>query len=443
MSTQNSSIQKPLKVLIICYDFFPEAKPNTYRWFNIAKKWYDEEGVEVYVISGAKNQFKDYEEVDGIKIYRTSEYLIGNLKYKYRNEVQEATSCEQRSLSVSFKKIVRLLYDFTWAKLYWPDHSFLWCFSALPLAKKIIEEHKIEKIITVSWTFSAHLIGYNLKSKFNSIFWLADTVDPFSIDKTVNNSFIYSRLNTIAERKIFERANINTVLTNRIREKYISIFPDIKNKIIVNNNIFIPQKYDYRNSNKLKEKQIKLVFLGTLSEDVRSPKNLLILFDRLVNKFSNVKFELNIYGEFSKSLFRFYEYPKLLNSSILLHGFIDKTLVNNVIKEADILVNIGNINKYQEPSKLIEYMYSGKKILNICSLEEDTSAELLKIYPLNFNVFPKDLKDDEITFKVFDFLTDNAMLDSNFLNSILKDYMLQAVSDKYLYFIKNKDYNSI
>ena len=56
--------------------------------------------------------------------------------------------------------------------------------------------------------------------------------------------------------------------------------------------------------------------------------------------------------------------------------------MNNVIKEADVLINIGNNNKYQEPSKLIEYMYSGKKILNICSIEEDTSAELLKIYPV-------------------------------------------------------------
>lgn len=443
MFIKNDSNKKPAKVLIICYDFFPEAKPNTYRWFNIAKKWHEEEGIEIHVISGAKNQFKNYEEVDGIKIYRTTEYLIGNLKYNYRNKVQEATVTEKKSLSISLKRIIRLFYDFTWAKLYWPDHSFLWCFSALPLAKKIIEENKIDKLITVSWTFSAHVIGYNLKRKFNSIFWLADTVDPFSIDETVNNSFIYSRLNTSFEGKIFEKANLNSVLTTRIRDKYISIFPNLRDKIVVNKNIFIPSKFDYSQRNKFTDKHIKLVFLGTLSEDVRSPKNLLLLFDRLVNEYASVKFELNFYGDFSKSLIRFNEHPKLLNSSIFLNDFIDKSLVDNVIKEADVLINIGNNNKYQEPSKLIEYMYSGKKILNICSIEEDTSAELLKIYPLNLNVFPEDLKDEYVIEKVYNFLSTDARVDSEMLDVILKDFMLQEVSNKYLDFLTNKVYSSI
>ncbi|AOW08153.1 glycosyltransferase family protein [Flavobacterium gilvum] len=443
MFIKNDSSKKPTKVLIICYDFFPEAKPNTYRWFNIVKKWYEEEGIEIHVISGAKNQFKNYEEVDGIKIYRTTEYLIGNLKYKYRNKVQEARVTEKRSLGISLKKIIRVFYDFTWSKLYWPDHSFLWCFSVIPLAKRIIEENKIDKLITVSWTFSAHVIGYNLKRKFNSIFWLADTVDPFSIDKTVNNSFIYNGLNTSFERKIFEKANLNCVLTARIRDKYISIFPNLKNKIVVNNNIFIPSKFDYSKESEFWDKHIKLVFLGTLSEDVRSPKNLLLLFDRMVNKYPDVIFELNFYGEFSKSLIRFNEYPKLLNSSIFLNGFIDKSLVNNVIKEADVLINIGNNNKYQEPSKLIEYMYSGKKILNICSIEEDTSAELLKIYPLNLNVFPEDLKDEDVIEKVYNFLSTDDKVDSEMLDVLLKDFMLQEVSNKYLDFLTNKVYSSI
>lgn len=430
MSFKNNSDFTRIKVLIISYDFFPEGKPNTYRWFNIAKKWQNE-GAEVFVISANKNQFSSFEEVEGVKIYRTTEYFIGNLKYKYRNVAQADEKTNKLSFTNFLKKTLRFIYDYTWSKLYWPDYSFLWCFSAIPLASKIIKENKIEKLITVSWFFSAHLIGYNLKKKNKSLFWLADTVDTFSINGNINNPFLYKKLNLLYEKKVFLKADVNTVLTDRIKDKYISIFPQVVNKIEVINNIFIPVEFDYDKID-IDNPIIKFVFLGTLVENVRSPKLLLKFFDRLIKKNPNVVFELNFYGEYSNCLHHFYDYPDLLNQSIFLRGYIDRDKVNDVIKKADLLLNIGNINEYQEPSKLIEYMYSGKKILNICSIVADTSEALLRNYPLAYSVFPDEIYNDEILDKVFDFITkEKKQINKETLNIILNDYFLDTISDKY------------
>lgn len=426
-----------MKILILSYDFYPEGKPNTYRWFNIAKRWV-KEGNEVYVITADKNQYEAFEEVEGVKIYRTTEYFIGNLKYQYRDRVNNnivlKPEASGKGMNALLKGFVRRVYDITWTNLYWPDHSFLWTFSAFPLASKIIEEHNIDKLVTASWTFSAHRIGDKLKKKFPNLYWLADTIDPFSFNAKVNNSFLYGRLNRVYEHNIFKQADFNSVLTQRIKNKYISLFPALKHKIGVNNNIFIPLEFDYTKTIALNTKT-RLLFLGTLNKVVRSPENTLILFNNLIKRYPNINIQLDFYGDFTDTIADFQKYPELLNKYIFLHGFINKNEVNNVIKNADILLNIGNNNEYQEPSKLIEYMYSGKRILNICSISEDTSAELLKMYPLSKSISPNELGNEMVLENLISFFDKKTTIDKDSLQLILKDYLLEAIADKYLKFL--------
>lgn len=421
-----------MKVLILSYDFYPENKPNTYRWFNIAKNW-AERGVEVYVVTADKNQYKALEEVDGIKIYRSTEYFIGNLKYQYRDDVNKSNEFvgEAKKFSTFLKRSFRKIYDLTWSNLYWPDHSFLWTYSAVPLASKIIEEYNIDSIVTVSWTFSAHRIGDKLKQKFPKLYWLADTIDPFSFNAKVNNTFLYGKLNASYENKIFDRADFNSVLTERIKNEYISLFPLIKEKITIINNIFIPVEFDYIKKEHA-DKKLRLLFLGTLSKGTRSPENLLFLFNKLIEKFSDINLELNFYGNFTDTVVDFQKYPQLLNKYIYLNGFIGKEQVNEVIRDADILINIGNSNEYQEPSKLIEYMYSGKKILNVCSIKNDSSVALLEIYPLAINIYPDDLTNDLVLDKLITFFNIKTKIDKESIRHILKDYLLESVADQYL-----------
>ena len=431
-----------MKILIISYDFYPENKPNAYRWYNVANKWQNE-GSEVFVITANKNQYLPFEEVDGIKIYRSTEYFVGNMKYKYRENVKGGSKINEQDTRLSFKAFfktgLKKTYEFTWSKLYWPDYSFLWYFSAVPLASKIIEEQKIDKLITVSWTFTSHLIGNKLKKKYASLFWLADTIDIFSFNGKINNLFLYQKLNRYIENKIFLNADYNTVLTEKIKQQYVELFPEIGNKIAVNHNIYLPNTFNYEKLDNQNTRIIKVLFLGTLTEEVRSPKRMLSIFEGLIEKHPDCNFVLDFYGEFTDTISSFNEYPELLNKSIFLYGFISRDEVNLAIKNADVLLNVGNKNEFQEPSKLIEYMYSRKKIINFCSIEADTSLELLEKYPLKFNVLCDDKCDDNLLTNIFSFFNSSATIDKESMDIILKDFFLDEVADRYMNIIK-KDF---
>lgn len=424
-----------MTILIISYDFYPDGMPNSFRWFNIAKKWVIE-GHDVFILSADKNQYPSFEIIEGVKIYRTTEYFLGNFKYKYRNDVNndfvKGTAIHNRFSSFFFHYF-KLFYKATWANFFWPDHSFLWNFSAFALASKLIEEHNIKKVITVSWTFTAHLVGYKLKKKFNDIFWLADTIDPFCLNEDVNNATLYRKLNYLFERKIFYLADFNSVLTKNIKQKYISIFPLLHNKIGVNSNLFIPSEFLYEKK-ETNDSKVKIVFLGTLSSATRSPRNTLALFSNFFLKFPNVDVRIEFYGNITDTLIDFEKYPELLNRFIFLNRPVSKLDVELIIKNADILLNIGNNNEYQEPSKLIEYMYSSKRILNISSIQNDTSATLLKLYPYSKTILPNSICSELIMDDLFNFMFNN-INNKPFSSQFFDDYSLDSVSSKYLNFL--------
>lgn len=430
-----------MKILIITYDFFPDDKPNSYRWFNIAKQW-TYEGHDIYVLTTDKYKYLNFEIIDGIKIYRSTEYFIGKLKYKYGNSINNQKTSNQKKINKSFinfyKSIIRNVYNYTWVNLYWPDFSFLWKLSAFPVATKLIEDNEIKTIITVSWTFTSHIIGYKLKKKNNDLFWLADTIDPFSLNNHVNNNTLYKNLNYYYEKKIFTLADFNSVLTENIKNKYNSIFSNLEYKIGVNHNLFIPTGYDY-SKDKYHKGPIKIVFLGTLSSLTRSPKNTLIFFNNFISKYPNIDLRIDFFGQFTDTIFEFKKFPQLLDKFVFINDPIPKSEVDLIIKNTDILLNIGNINEYQEPSKLIEYMFYSKKILNICTINNDTSATLLKTYPLAKSIFPNYLNNDLVLDDLYNFLSQSDSDIKILPNQFLKDYLLESVSNKYLNFLSSSN----
>ncbi len=411
------------KLLVITYDFFPDNTPNTYRWFNILKIW-QQRGVDIHVVSAQKNNLPRYEIKDEIKIYRTDEFIIGKFKYKLKER-----SNNKQNQTQSQVRIVKFLYNLFLTKFYWPDFAFLWYFPTKKLAIELIEKNQINNIVTVSWPFTTHLIGHAIKKYNNNINWLAETIDPFSFIDGINNKLLYNNLNNYYERKIYLKADSITVLTENIKEKYLELYPNIKNKIFVVGNLYIPsERITVKNpiSN-----TIKIVYVGALMDKVRSPENLLYIFSALTERLSELKLELHFYGDINDTTKYFDSYNALLDQSIFLHGRIEREEVPAVIYNADILVNIGNNNIYQEPSKVIEYIYSGKKILNICTLKNDTSLNILKTYPLHFNIDITNFDINQIAEKFLLFLRNPYEINPNETEKLIFKYNINNIEETY------------
>jgi len=422
------------KVLIISYDFYPDNSPNTYRWLNVLSEW-EKRNIEIFVVSFQKSGFNNYEEFKGIKIYRTKNLWFESFKSIFINP-NNSNSINVSKKLIKKKYILKKLHNITLKSFYFPDFAFSWKSAAFKKANEIILKEKIFNVVTVSWPFSDHVIGSKLKNK-HKIFWIADTIDPFYLSTTVNNIFIYKKLNFIYEKNILNKADVVTLLTHKLKEKYASLFANLRNKLVVNHNIFVPCLLDKSNSVSIGSK-IKLVFVGTLNPIYRSPKDLLIFFEQLLKNKSFIEdLELHFYGDVSNCFGIFHKFDYLLNKNLFLHGEIPRSKVPYILNSASILVNIGNKNEYQEPSKILEYVYFKKLILNIYSIPNDTSKEMLADYPFIFNLSTDDINNHDILglFKLF--CQNKVIINDTIINKILKKHMLSEVEQIYFKLLQN------
>ncbi len=76
-----------------------------------------------------------------------------------------------------------------------------------------------------------------------------------------------------------------------------------------------------------------------------------------------------------------------MGDRLVITGLISPQSAVNAMLQTDILINIGNSVSNQLPSKLIDYISTGKPIVNICKLEVCPSLKYMKRYPLCLNVF--------------------------------------------------------
>jgi glycosyltransferase involved in cell wall biosynthesis len=423
-----------MKVLIITYDYYPDQSPNTYRWKNVLESWI-EKGVEIFVITAQKDNLPQFEKVNGVNIYRTGGSWIEKVKSKILHKDSAYNMLKSGTdFTIDKESLLRKIYNNTWKQIYFPDFAFLWRYPSQKLAQNLIENENITNLITVSWPFTDHVIGYNLKKKYK-INWIADTIDPFYLSDAVNNKTLYHSLKYKLEKKILYSADRITVLTEKLKDKYLSLFPLAANKITVNHNIFVPYEieiskvFDKRNT-------IKLVFVGTLAPITRSPIVALKLFSALLKHNLDYVLELHFYGNTIQCNSLFSQYSYLINKKIFIHGMTPRKDIPKILSEANVLLNIGNTNEYQEPSKLIEYIYLGKPILNVCSIINDSSKELLENYPLSLSIHEYEIYNSQILDKILAFLMNKETLKRNSINKIIENYLLQEVEKRYFVLLK-------
>lgn len=72
--------------------------------------------------------------------------------------------------------------------------------------------------------------------------------------------------------------------------------------------------------------------------------------------------------------------------SIVTHTSVEHNIAVNAILDADILVCIGNTYPVHIPSKIFEYIASGKPIINLYHFPECPTLEHTKRYPLALNI---------------------------------------------------------
>lgn len=140
------------------------------------------------------------------------------------------------------------------------------------------------------------------------------------------------------------------------------------------------------------EKKLRLpvcMFLGNIYGGIRNPDYTLRLFRPLIEQ---GKVALHFVGvrreEFSA------EFSDL---DIKCYGTLPLEEAANLMQEADFLINIGNSVINQVPSKIFDYISTGKPIINVCKSRQCPTLAYISKYSLGINLYEEDnIRDRQI-----------------------------------------------
>ena len=154
------------------------------------------------------------------------------------------------------------------------------------------------------------------------------------------------------------------------------------------------------NDESKKDTTIDCVYCGTLYEDIRNPRFMLEIFEKLVSLHSDIR--LHILGTGCEEIL--YEFQKRMGERLQVYGQRDRLYSQKILEQADFLLSIGNRTATQLPSKVFEYIATGKPIIHIYSIDEDTCLKYLDRYPLAYCVKEDFSKTEEETEQILNFI---------------------------------------
>ena len=148
---------------------------------------------------------------------------------------------------------------------------------------------------------------------------------------------------------------------------------------------------------------IVIVYAGTFYADIRNPLYMLRIFQNVVRNDSNIR--LHILGFGCEDIIK--PFRDKMGMNLIVHGQKDKSFTNDMLKNSDFLLSVGNKTRTQLPSKIMEYIGMRKPIIHISSIEEDTCERYLEKYPLKCIVNEKRDSINGASEKINSFLKQN------------------------------------
>ena len=358
---------KNKKILIVTHQFLPQVSPRTTRWSLLIDELINK-GNEVTVLSGTdpENIEKNYK-----ILYFGNKQFSSNIN-KIRQNSQDSSNNSIKKISYS---ILKKIYRFLFKTFSWPDYAMFWAFTIYKNRKRIKNDFDI--IISVSLPFTSHLCAHILKKRINAQ-WYMDIGDPFTL-KTYspeNNKIIYSYLNKFFERKFYKNASKIIFTHNEVAELHKEKFNIDSSKIVIGypiallNNDIIKSSLSFN----YKDTPLKIGYFGAFTKSVREPNNYII---NIANSLGDkTKHEWYINEESKK-------YFSSIND-ITFHQFLEilprKLALEVMVNKIHILLSIGNFNKYQMPSKVIEYLSLGKPVLHYAEIIDDPLYNFEKLF---------------------------------------------------------------
>ncbi len=352
------------RILVVTHQFTPHVSPRTTRWSILCEEL-SSRGYEVHVITGTRqngNENKNYQ------VQYLGSDRLGSLIESTRRA--SSKSEENNIIKKLFFFVAKRIYRLIYRVFAWPDYSMLWYFSVRMKIKNIPD---YDLLISVSLPFTSHLVAYTLNKKRGTR-WIMDIGDPFYLKKDApeNNKYLYSYLNKYFENKFYKHASKVVFTHKESMEHHKKTFDTLNQKSSLLPPVFHTKINKKTNNFNYKKTPVKVAYFGVLTIGVRTPDNFL----SFINALDMNNIEIHWYtNEDSKHMIKSV-YSK--SSKNFFHDMVPRDEALDLMdNEYHALLNIGNQNPFQLPSKVIEYISTGKPIIHYSEITDDPVVGIL------------------------------------------------------------------
>lgn len=259
---------------------------------------------------------------------------------------------------------------------------------------KILKIVNIDVVLSVSGpVFHPHLAAKQLKEDNPQINWITLFTDPITFmdprfEPPFYNKKKLRKYKYQTELDIYNHANYN-IFVGEIYKDAILKFNQPHEKTFYFDYTLddIRQKIETTKSER-KRNDIRLIYAGSLYKGIRDPDYMLYVLSNI----KDIHLDMFVRTHGCSDVVRKYESDRIvLNSAVKTDEYLRK-----ICFDYDILVNIGNSCTNQMPSKMLEYLSTGRPILNFY-YHKDVQYDLIEKYPLGINI---GRNDDNVVEKV-------------------------------------------
>ena len=287
-----------------------------------------------------------------------------------------------------------------------------------------ISFNKFTHLLTISFPFDIQMLGLALKKKHPSLRWFIYELDPFAYNRVLRLRRFMFPYRLIREMLTFSHSDkiflthelykqYSQTVMSRYDERYVEIgIPALK---------ISPSKVKVQSDNDY----IDLIYAGSFYKKIRQPGFMFKVFKCLVDR--GVKVRLHIYGSTDSVVPE--ECAEMLGSCLFVYGRVAPSVVSQVIAEHNVLVSVGNSVENQLPSKVLEYIGTGKPIIHFYSITNDPAKRYLADYPNCIIVQENHERIDKTADDIHGFLKTNAnvILSASKLEEMYADHTIEAV----------------
>lgn len=363
------------KILIITYYWPPSGGPGVQRWLKFSK-YLPEFGYDPIIITvdpeKAEYPIKDHTLEQDVRagqiVYRTDCSGI----YEYYKKLTKAQSAPYSGfVNEGTPSLKQKIARFIRGNFFLPDARRGWNKHAYRQAIKIIQEEKIDAVITTGPPMSTHLVGQKLKKRFH-LHWIADFRDPWTDIYYYNKMYptpIAKAIDRKYERNVLLDADQVITVSDYIKKQLAAKSPAIQaSKIKVIANGFDAEDFDLIIP---KEDVFTITYTGTLAADYTIDS-----FIHTVKRLStSEKLKLRFVGKVDLGIAQ--KLSEQLGDSVEIHAFVAHADAIKYMKSSSVLLLIiPNIegNKGNLTGKLFEYIGSRTPILCLGPTDGDAAT---------------------------------------------------------------------